>query len=101
MKTKTIIAIVVKAFVVITIIIGFDIFMQSIVPEIVNILAIEQMTNNPESSTLIRVFSIVMNYIWVVELLSLLIAFLPEIIKLAKYIIRKIRKENNDNEENY
>ena len=89
MKIMDAVDIIVVAF-----IIGCNIFVQSISPEIANDLAMEQMTNRPESSELIRAYSVAMNYMWVVELTIPLLIFIPEIIKLVKYIVRKAKNED-------
>ena len=94
LRKKTIRTIVIKTLIVIAFIIGCNIFLQSISPEIANDLAMEQMTNRPESSELIRAYSVIMNYAWVVELTIPLLIFIPEIVKLIKYIVCKAKNEN-------
>ncbi len=94
LRKKTIRTVIIKTLIVIAFIIGCNIFVQSISPEIANDLAMEQMTNRPESSELIRAYSVAMNYMWVVELTIPLLIFIPEIIKLVKYIVRKAKNED-------
>lgn len=86
--------------IVIAIVVTFcNFYTQSLSPIIANEFALYQMTNNPDSSSVLYLHSVFMNYIWVVPVSVSIILFLPEIITIIKHINKK-RKEITKNEEN-
>ncbi|MBO5435081.1 hypothetical protein J6A31_04590 [bacterium] len=93
MKVKTIIGIIVRIAIIIAATIGCNIYLQTTAPEVANDLAIQQMENNADANTSLYAYSFLMNYLWVVILIATIILFIPEIIKLIRYIIHKIGKE--------
>lgn len=99
MKKIKWIRIIVKAAIFVVAIVLCSVYIQAIAPTIANDLATYQMTNNPDSSTTLYLYSKSLDYIWIVPVLLWLILFLPEVVKAIKYIIKKDKGEVKNEKE--
>ena len=75
-------------------------YIETHATEVVNDLAVQQMTINNTSSSDLYLYTLMLNYLWVVPVILALLLFLPEIIKTIKKLIFYVRKEIKKHEEN-
>ncbi len=95
MKIKTISIILIKVVIIIGVIIGCNVYLNTLSAEVANELALHQMTDAPDSSAVIYWYTTLTNHLWLLPATLSLLLFLPEIISCTKYIINKHRKDNN------
>ena len=95
MKTKTVIIISVKIIALIGVLIGCNLYLDTLSAEVANELALYQMTDAPDSSSVLHWYTMLTNNLWLILTMLSLLLFSPELIYCTKHIINKHRKDNN------
>ena len=93
---KIVVPILIKIVTIVAVTVGLNLWLNTLHETAVNDLALYQMTDAPDSSSVIYLYSTLMNYLWVVPVTLSLILFIPEIILAIKHF----RRRNDNNEEN-
>lgn len=93
---KVAVPILIKVASIVAVTVGLNLWLNTLHEAVVNDLALYQMTDAPDSSSVIYLYSTLMNYLWVVPVTLSLILFIPEIILAIKHF----RRRNDNNEEN-
>lgn len=95
MKSKLITAAVIKIIVIIGVTVGINIWLTTLAPVVANDLALNQMTDAPDSGAVMYLYTLLTNYLWAVPVILTLLLFIPEVILAIKYL----RRRNEGNEE--